>query len=201
MSFKSISFLLFLGLVSCVSPSAVAPLKAEAASSEPVQIKGKHAFLPYIFIDLDRGLEIENIFKSVSRIKSCNSDAYNCLNGKIFRLAWPKNCISILVGDTWANGSISTSVISTYQKTIRHGRRERFISRTEGVRDSLYLLDKRFGLVGVIHDPARRGTLASLADNGQFLEELNSGGSRKIKGGYLISDLVGWDRLGECNKP
>lgn len=84
---------------------AMALLAAEAPSDEGVKI-ASYGGVP---IDLELGRERSE--GSNWAVSDCSNSDTQCIAGNYYRLAMPRNCASIQVGDTFRGGSVQTDVL------------------------------------------------------------------------------------------
>ena len=162
---------------------------------------GRYAFLPDIFIDLERGWETYHRRYAASAIRVCSTSELNCLFGATFRVVWPKACDFYDIGERWEAGegedAVASEVVSSFTRRGRHSITYHYVMRTEGVDDFLYIVMPTRGLIGVIHDPEERGVLASRAADETLLAELSRAGSDTADG-FAVSYLAGGANVEVC---
>lgn len=157
----------------------------------------KFAFLPYVYLNVSSGYEVDGIFNRTTIVRSCSTGLFNCLNGNLFKLSWPKACRVFPLDGVWGIGETQSKVVGNFIKQVRHGKAHMIIVATDGVKDRLYILKNGEGLVGIIYDPSNRGILLEEITDDTLTEQLSMGRT-KLNNGYVVSYLVGFDTVGEC---
>lgn len=192
-----------IGLMFCLIPLAASAQDAGDVDRQ-YENAGRYAFLPNVFIDLERGWEYNRRRLSASRISLCSTAELNCFDGSTFHVVWPKACDFFDIGDRWevefSDGEerIVSEVVGTFIRRGRHSASHAYLLRTDGVNNFLYVLIPRYGLAGIVHDPEERGILPDKVVDEAFLAELASGISETSEG-FIASYLVGGANVEVCN--
>lgn len=169
-------------------------------ASGPNPAPKRFAFLPDFFLDLERNAEHDISGKWPSVVQDCGTADMNCLRGRVFRVTWPKNCLNIYEGAVWKTPSVTTQVVGRFTQPGHLSSTVYFVAKSAGVADTLYILRREAGLVGVIHDFYLRGTLADADQLPSLLAELET--TRTITGNrYSSSFLTGFGKVGVCRPP
>ncbi|WP_343347284.1 hypothetical protein WJT74_04335 [Sphingomicrobium sp. XHP0239] len=174
------------------------------SNAEPVAWeKERFAFLPRIFIDVGEGFEYNNAYPQFSgRISNCSRDGVNCLQGRTFNIEWSEVCGPYQVGQSWKqvqNTDQETTftvaaefiINGPYFKSVDH------VVTSSATKNIAYIFSTSRGLVGVIQDSSRRDTLVDDLASPSLIDEIASGKST-TGGGYIVSRLVGYGKLGNC---
>lgn len=154
-----------------------------------------YAFLPTVVLDLKRGLELESIRGGRSSISDCSSKTFHCLNGQLFKLAWPKKCTDHIVGISWSNGKITTRVVNRFMKQGHLSGEIIHVAVTDARPDLAYMLSNN-GVVAIAYDPTKTGKLSTFVATDEFTK-LMQGNILRGKD-YVVAQLHSAIPLGRC---
>ena len=186
-------------MAACIAPFGV----SHASDAPPAQTETRFAFLPNIFIDLERGIEVNRAMMGPGVVRDCSTSGMNCLTGATFNIAWPKMCGPYQPGQRWQLPSGTSKpraefeVLSDYTLTGGLVSVDRYLVSASTSDDVLYIFETSKGLVGIAEDPAKTGKLAKSASDSNLLAALQRREERTADG-YLVSHLVGYGHVGTC---
>lgn len=163
----------------------------------------RFAFLPGIFLDLEQGIEVNaDAGSRFLSVRNCSKMDQNCLTGSTFNVVWSKTCGPYEVGQKWS-ASAHDGTTTEFQ-VVRRVRLKahlfdfyEFVVTSSFSDDVAYVFTTGQGLVGLLQDPRKEGTLVNYLSSSKVPMELG-GDFYQLDEKYVFSRLAGTTPLGEC---